>query len=521
MSAPVLMPSALISGTTSASVMDRYLTLNLLKELTNGQSPLRDVFVQATMSFQRLVDGYLAGSDPIFIRLLENHSADLSILLTADRALKSVEFYQSCREILTSQRTPAQPASIPQIDKGEASITHFLNALGPASLEAPLPEIVFFEDRRPVLSEERPGPASRRRFSEGCLELFGREVTLEDFFAGFAVDLPGYRLKRLDLEFFPHGHLDIRGLVVDDDDNTVGNFCRVIPVKPPENQFWIAGSQGIAFSTLDGARRKGLGRHLTQRYLALLKRLGVDGLDFSVSNDGAYVFPKLGFDFANPAIRDRVKILFREYLKQNFPDRSPYDETQWAKIRHAWDISSFRLANTGFPAGEAFLMELGAQGDFASFRVRFLTDASYRGWGLLFGDRIPPEWSDLEESTRASLKELLRTLPDAHDMLISFQTHLNFIHFCVNNWIPFASYPTGWAAVSELYNAGNGELEGKLERLIHILTWMSREHDRGSDLGLAFWNTLHPVTKRTLPAVISGAADLLNVEIQVPKSVVL
>lgn len=514
--------------------MDRYLALSALEDLTRNHEPAHDLHQAASLGIQVLVDGNGSGVEPGLIRRLGEAESMLAQLLQEARGRGAIDDYRRFRAITHTEPSAAtwaprlfishQEVSAPQIDftEGTNAVVDFLEDLKRLpTIEGGWPMINFFNDSQPlILADTETGLLRARNYLAAMtLEFFGKAIALEDLLAGFVVDLPGYRLARLDMEFISHGHLDVRGVIrTTAGGRDVAGFRRSIPVRPPDGQHWIARSYGIGVAD-DGLQRQGIGRQLTQRFLAFVERIGVDAVDFPVSNAGALVFPKLGFDFARPEVRNRVKIQFREFLKRRFPQRDRSVDENWARIEHSWEIAGFRLTDQ-YPAGRDFLIELGRNGDQSSYGVRFWTRRDYEGWGLLFSERTPPEWRALAPETRRFLQDYHRTQDQMPALLNSFRGHVGNLHETLGNWLlPVDFYLRNREGHNHLHLLAPGEVQELHDQFVHtagLIAWMSDANMRDTPLGRAFWATMRTETWTMLPRLAQAAHDLLGLDIAFP-----
>lgn len=536
------MPSTLFSslfacGLSSHSSLDRYLALSALRDLTTIREGLSDLHGAATQGIRMMVDGIAPLTDPGLLRHVGEREGDLAPLLTEPRGRSIVDDYERFRALthssgsatstwaprlfVSGQEVIAKTLALPE---GASAVSSFLEDLKtlPADLAGGWPSINVFEDCQALLLGDTESNLrnARRYLADIGGEFFGKPILLEDLLAGFICDLPDYRLATLHLEVVGRRHLDIRGTVT----TAVGNrnvvrFRRSIPIRPGDGQSWIARSYGMAVA--DGSHQgQGIGRRLTQRFLAFLQRLGVDALDFPVAHAGALVFPRLGFDFAGPEARNRVKIQFREFLRKNFPDRTPADDDSWARIEHAWDIARFRLGNMQ-PAGRDFLMELGHGGNRFAFPVRFWTRRDYEGWGLLFAERTPPEWDHLAPETRRVLFEHHRSQDQIPALLNSFRDHVGNLHEALGNWIfPVAFYLKNRGDHNHLHMLSPEEVQEFHEQFVHtarLIAWLAADETRDTPLGRAFWKTLSGQAWALMPQLVEAAKEMLGLSIRLPE----
>lgn len=522
--------SVFFSGLTAGSSLDRYLVFDSLQRLTLGQEGLAEVYHTATQGIQTLVKGYVPISEPNPVDVLTRYEDALGASLQSAEGRGIVDDYRRYRTLI--QPSPPQTSTwaprlffserevmAPSINvsQGVSAVNTFLGDLQTNPLpETQWPSIGFYEDCQPIfLSTER---AQVETFlNEKSTVFFGFPIRLNDLLAAFAVDLPGYQLSHLELEFIGHSYFDIRGSITPCSGGPeAAVFRRSIPARPNTHQPWIARSHGIAIAD-PALQRQGLGRLLTQRFLAFLHRLGVDGLDFHVSKAGTFVFPRLGFDFAHTGARNRVKIQFREYLKQKYPHREKMDDDQWAKIEHAWEIADYQLSN-GYPAGRDFLFDLGNLGAASSYPVRFWTKSDYEGWGLLFSERTPPEWNSLAPATLAALKQHHRK--EMPKLLTSFIDHVGNLHEALGNWLlPVDFYLRNLGPDGLLHMMSEEEVDDLHEQFVHtaqLLAWMASHDLRDTPLGKAFWATLSSEARLMIPRIAAAAQKTLGIQILIP-----
>jgi len=525
----VFYSSVFFSGLTAGSTLDRYLVLDSLQRLTQGQEGLTHVYRTATEGIQTLVNGRVPIGEPNLVDALTRYEDALGASLQSTEGRGIVDDYRRYRTLIqprTTQTSTWAPrlfiserevlAPSISVSQGVSAVSTFLGDLQTNPLpETEWPSIGFYEDCQPIfLSSEREQVEAF--LNEKSAVFFGFPILLNDLLAAFAVDLPGYRLSHLELEFIGQSYFDIRGTIKPCSGGPeAAVFRRSIPARPNSNQHWIARSHGIAIAD-QALQRQGLGRLLTQRFLAFLHRLGVDGLDFNVSKAGTFVFPRLGFDFAHTGARNRVKIQFREYLKEKFPFRERDDDDRWAKIEHAWEVADYQLSN-GYPAGRDFLFDLGNLGAASSYPVRFWTKSDYEGWGLLFSERTPPEWNSLAPATLAALKQHHRK--EMPKLLTSFIDHVGNLHEALGNWLlPVDFYLRNLGPDGLLHMMSEEEVDDLHEQFVHtarLLEWMSSQELRATPLGKAFWTTLSADARSMMPRIVSAARETLAIEIAI------
>ncbi|HSA60467.1 MAG TPA: GNAT family N-acetyltransferase [bacterium] len=530
--------SLFVCGLSSNSSLERYLALSALRDLTGIREGLSDLHGAATRGIRMMVDGMAPVADPSLIRHVSEREGDLAPLLMESRGRSIVDDYRRFRA-LTHSSGPTTSTWAPrlfvsgqeviaktlELPAGTNSVSSFLEDLKslPADLAGGWPSINFFEDCQALLLGDTVSNLRHARsyLAEMGSEFFGQPILLEDLLAGFICDLPDYRLAALDIEFVRRGHMDIRGTIqTAAGDRNVVRFRRSIPIRPRDGQSWIARSYGIAVAegSLQG---KGIGRRLTQRFLAFLQRLGVDALEFPAAHAGALVFPRLGFDFAGPEARNRVKIQFREFLRKNAPHRDSMDDDNWARVEHAWDIALFRLGNK-HPSGRDFLIELGRGGNRFEFPVRFWTRPDYEGWGLLFAERTPPEWNHLAPETRRVLFDYLRTHDQLPALLNSFQDHVANLHEALGNWIfPVGFYLKNRRDHNHLHMLSPEEVQEFHEQFVHtahLIAWLAAGDTRDTPLGRAFWKTVSGPAWDLMPQIVEAAKEMLDLSIRLPES---
>lgn len=266
---------------------------------------------------------------------------------------------------------------------GASPVTRLIDSLVRAG-EPPLPDS-FTISGHTVTGRDDAGAA---KLLQG---LFGRPVTINQILRAVSIDLPHYRLDQLRIESpsadkrHEQGIVIIGGQIVTDTGEPASEFYRVIHPATEPGTLWIASGSGHNYANPErfaAHTRQGIGRQVHQRFLAFLYHLGVDALELSVTLAGAYVWPRIGFDFIDERIQQAMKVRFREYLYQHNIPLSPEKEKEWLAIQHAWELADFQLED-GRPVGKEFLLHYG-ETKKRDFSTRFWLRPDYPGWGRLF-----------------------------------------------------------------------------------------------------------------------------------------
>ncbi len=376
------------------------------------------------------------------------------------------------------------------------------------------PHVVFHRNGEEYIDEKPAGAQSAAELTSISGLLFGRALTVEDLATAFRIDIPGYRLGRIDLEYLPDQGLAIRANIETADGEEVGASARLIPPRPQSGEEWIVRGNGIRIDHDD----KGIGRQRTQSFLAFLRRLGVDALDLPVGKRGAYVFPHLGFDFIDAHDRDMMKIRLREHFLGQGVQFSTKELGEWALLQNAWELADMSLSNK-LPIGRLFLLGMGRRYDEPFFHVRFRTDLDHQGWGRLFKDHHPVEWNSFETSVREYLIEYFRNVEGMPHVLQSLYSHVSALLAEYNNWLlPIPFYLEARDDVSTYIP---DEMQGYHRRFVnaaHLIAWMAEQERRGNLLARAFWNRFprHQTTVEITRDVVRGAEELLGMRIALP-----
>lgn len=217
--------------------------------------------------------------------------------------------------------------------------------------------------------------------------LFGRPVGIDLLLNAVGIDVPGISLDQLVISPRQGGKVLLDGWFVDENNDRCGSFMRSTSPPPALGEPWIAEGGGFNAYAEHGKRitdkiKKGIARSWHQRFLPFLAWLGVDRLEFNATQMGSFAWARLGFDFRDEGVRDKVINEFRVWLAKQAP--SPSLGCHVASLQHAWEVADV-TGEDGRELGKEFLLQYGqrmTQGWAAVFSLH----PSYPGWKRLFKD---------------------------------------------------------------------------------------------------------------------------------------
>jgi hypothetical protein len=336
-------------------------------------------------------------------------------------------------------------------------------------------------------------------------ECIGQAVSLHELAAACHIDRPGFHLQKLALKPHNDGGLSISGVINNDTGKEIGRFSRHLPKPPKPGELWIAKGNGFYIPDKNNQRRE-IGRRMTQRFLAFLYHLGVDALELKAGGAGAYVWPRMGFDFADEDTRDQMIRDFRQYLSDREIFLSPDKETELDAIRHSWELADFQRKD-GRSVGEAFLVHYGTKrkDKDSSYRVRFWLRPDYPGWIKLLKGLYPPAWDKLSDATRSELLNYFFNHNDVYSILMSDKKHAEHILERINNWFHPVHHYLLTVMKEELDDFPEDSItsiRNEVHYLCEILRWMMEEYSHRTELGRFFWELNQsnlPMMKRIFP----------------------
>ncbi len=382
---------------------------------------------------------------------------------------------------------------------------------------SPDPEPIFTLDYRPIpQARDAVQVLQPNELQRLTAQRYGQSITMQDLNAACHIDIDGFRVSRLTLSPYPEDGLRFTGRIENTAGEEIGIFSRCLPAPPKPGKPWIAYGDGFQIPNPE-LQGKGIGREVTQRFMALFYHLGVDILEFGASDTGAHIWPRFGFDFADTITRDTMLIRFIEYLQEKAHRLSPGELSRIRRIRYAWELVDFRLDN-GLHAGEAFLKYHGEEKK-KKYRVRFWLHPEYPGWTKLLKASYPPEWDKLHAKTKSVLLDFFREQHLLPEIILSDQEHVRWIQDRIGNWLFGIMLYLEKHKKNQLDSYTSEDIESLEEELFYvcdILRAMMNEHHQGTELGRLFWQRLNTVTRHHLPDLIEGVRALNAIKPRYP-----
>jgi len=303
---------------------------------------------------------------------------------------------------------------IPSESIGNRYVVHWIAARRhELPLETWFREFIDAADRSPRHQIQHLDVLGRRdvrsddpQLADDLMTLFGQPLSFAQFRQGFAIDVPGYTTNRVLLE--RHDGSDGVSLLTEITTlrgEIAARLSGWLPPPPAVGEPWIAWGDDLNEHLFGTTRRDQLLKHLSQgigrrslaRILVFLHRLGVNALDMMARGHGLVFMPKIGFDFQDDLVRQKVLHDFQEFVEQRDSSISKATRAALQKVYHAWDICDFQN-DRGEDLGLQFMTEYATQRK-ASILLRFQLSAHYAGWERLFSKQISMR-PEFDPSTR-------------------------------------------------------------------------------------------------------------------------
>lgn len=228
----------------------------------------------------------------------------------------------------------------------------------------------------------------RRAFRQ-MIRCFGQPVLLSDLLRGVSVNNGTHQLTTLSLRRENRG-VKLEGIFSEPARMEIGaRFGRIIHRRPNGRERWISTGAGftskvrLKWVQWDHSHR-GIARRFHQNFFLFLALLGVDEYQMGADKDGSYVWPHLGFDFAEPELRIKMVGEFKQWMRRNGVRISTSTRARIDEVTHAWELADF-ADETGRPLGKEFLLWRGKQrklGPWGGLVFRMRPD--FKGWSRLF-----------------------------------------------------------------------------------------------------------------------------------------